>query len=203
MTEIKSVKIDVRGIVFKIISRLENSLDRSSTRATLANLRNSLGRDIETAVEIWPLIYEHMPEEFLSKNGNLTAEERAIITTLQLYAVHQQGQPFTVNENARGNYANIGSSLKLLRTGDNTKAIDRRFNAMITASTYGELENHLRYLVKLVRSKGKGTIRINYSQLANDLFWYQVGSSQSVKLGWGRSYYSQVNSPKEEINNEQ
>lgn len=202
MTETKPVKIDVRGIVFKIISRLDNSLDTSSTRATLAKLRNSLGRDIETSVEIWPLIYEHMPEEFLSKSGNLTVEERAIITTLQLYAVHQQGQPYTVNENARDNNANIGSFLKLLRTSDNNKAIDRRFNAMITASTYNELENHLRYLVKLVRSKGKGTIRINYSQLANDLFWYQVGRSQAIKLSWGRSYYSQVNSPKEEINNE-
>jgi len=203
MTETKPVKIGVRGIVFKIISRLENSLDTSSTRATLANLRNSLGRDIETSVEIWPLIYEHMPEKFLSKSGNLTAEERAIITTLQLYAVHQQGQAITVNENERENYANIGNALKLLRTGDSSKAIDRRFNAMITASTYNELENHLRYLVKLVRSKGKGTIRINYSQLANDLFWYQLGKSQAIKLSWGRSYYSQVNSPKEETNHEQ
>lgn len=203
MTETKPVKISVRRITGKIITQLEKTLDTSSTRATLANLRNSLGRSVETSVEIWPLLYEHMPEETLSKNGCLTAEERAIITTLQLYSVHQQGQQTSVNEYEKDKYSNLGNSLKQLRIGENTKAVDRRFNAMITASTYAELENHLRYLVKLLRSKGKGTIKIDYAQLGNDLFWFQVGRHQSIKLSWGRSYYSQVNSPKEETTNEQ
>lgn len=203
MTETKRVKISVREITARILGQLTNTLDTSSTRATLANLRNSLGRNIETSVEIWPLVYEHMPEEYLSKSGRVTAEERAIITTLQLYAVHQQGIGVSVNETERTQYYNIGSSFKGLRLENDTKAVDRRFNAMITASTFSELENHLRYLVKLTKSKSKGTIKINYAQLANDLFWYQVGDSQAIKLSWGRSYYSQVNSPKEETNNEE
>lgn len=206
MTEIKPVRIVVKEVVAKILGQLSRTLETSSTRAVLANLRNSLGRKLETTVEVWPLIYEHLPEEFLSKAGKLTAEERAIMTTLQLYAIHQQGSTVTVNEADWKKVGNLGSSLKTLRiASDNTKAIDRRFNAMITASTYAELENHLRYLIKLLKSnvKTKGVVRINYAQLASDLFWYQLGYGQSMKLNWGRSYYSQVNSPKEEKNNEE
>lgn len=202
MTETKCVKISVREIAGRILGQLGNTLEISSTKAMLANLRNSIGRDIENSVDIWPLIFEYMPEEFLSQNGTITVEERALIVTLQLYALHQQGISSSVNATDRKQFSNIGSSLKFLRTEEKTDAIDRRFNALVTASTFSELEHHLRYLVKMLRSKGKGTIKINYTQLANDLFWYQLGKQQSIKLNWGRSYYSHAKLSKEEITNE-
>ena len=44
---------------------------------------------------------------------------------------------------------------------------------MITATTFNELANHLRHLIKLLKSK---TGKVNYAQLAQDL----IGSSWGI-----------------------
>lgn len=73
------------------------------------------------------------------------------------------------------------------------KAIDRRFNAMVTSSTFEELSNHLRHLIKLLK---KAMQKFLYAQLADDLFWYQNGFEDRVKLRWGQSYYSNIKKEK-------
>ncbi len=82
---------------------------------------------------------------------------------------------------------NLGASLSRLRVGDDTSAIDRRFNAMITTTSFDELANHLRHMIKLLKSKTD--TQVNYPQLAQDLFWFQKGRQSSVRLKWSRSYY--------------
>jgi CRISPR system Cascade subunit CasB len=168
----------------RIIARLANTTQTSSGKATLARLRQSIGRDLSQTVEVWPEVFAELPEKFLSRNGEPTKAEKAIFTSLQLFALHQQGKNETVNSSDSKD--NIGQSLKSLRK-DDTKAIDRRFNAMITSSTFEELSNHLRHLIKLLK---KGNAKISYAQLADDLFWYQNGSDDKVKFRWGQSYYS-------------
>lgn len=196
----KKERISVKQITRKVIAQLVNSLGSSSTKATLANLRNSIGRNLSESAEIWPLIYAHVPESFLSKDGELTYEEQSILVTLQLYAVHQQGKSESVSTDfSNGDnekYRNIGQSLKELRTKDREVAVDRRFNAMITSSTFDELITHLRHLIKLLKSQSNA--KVNYGQLAEDLFWFQKGYDQSIKLKWGRSYYSQRNLSEED-----
>lgn len=198
-------KITVYDATRKIIAKLENNSDTSFRKATLANLRNSVGRDLNQTVEIWPLIFENVPDEFLSKNGILTYEERAIIACLQFFAIHQQGKGTKVAidyEETADKYKDLGSSLKSLRDYDNSNAIDRRFNVMITSATFEELIHHLRHLIKLLKARSSGSAWINYPRLAQDLYWFQVGASDRVRLRWAQSYYSQNKPEKEENNHE-
>ena len=64
---------------------------------------------------------------------------------------------------------------------------DRRFNAMLTATTFEEFAYHLRQLFK--QGKSKSAFSVNFPRLAGDLFWYQNGNSKQVCLKWARDYY--------------
>lgn len=198
---------DTSHIIYQIASNLESS----SSKAYLAQLRQSVGRDIYTAAGVFPLIFSNISDIHLGTGGKLTDGEQAIITTLQLYALHQQGKSLNVNvmdasdkeknktEWDRGR--NLGAVLNSLRTEENSKAVDRRFNAMITADSFDELTIHLRHLIKLLKSRSE--TKINYPQLAVDLYFYQKGFTDELRLKWSRSYYRRVNNEKGDKENEQ
>lgn len=199
-------ELSQRETVYKVTSRilgkLHNTLETSRTRATLAHLRNSIGHDISHTVEVWKDVFSEMPIEFLSRDGLVTKEENAVFVALQLYALHQQGLSESVHEKesnggTRGEKkirsSNIGHSLKTLRDPKEYSGIDRRFNAMITSSSFQELVVHLRHLVSILKSKSK--VKVNYARLADDLFWYQNGRKEQVRLRWGQSYYASNNNP--------
>lgn len=188
----------------RIIKKLEKTLEYSSTKANLSRLRNSIGGNFNQTVSIWEDVYSEMPEEYLSVNGKLTKEEKAVFYTLQLYALHQQGMDNSVNLEIKDKeYMNIGDSFRKLRDiirmeNQDTKSLDRRFNAMITSSDIDELTTHLRHLIGIL--KRNNTIKIDYPRLSEDLFWYQIGESQKerISLDWGRNYYKTVKKEKGE-----
>ena len=163
-----------------ILSLLGNSLENSTTKAMLAKLRNSVGRSYIDCIEVWALIFERVPSEYLGKGASLSEFEGAIINALQLYAIHQQGNRKTsVNVNYL-DYPrrNIGYSLSFLRKVEKAKEaelvneldsieedttsevveskispVDRRFNTMISASSLDGLCYHLRQMIKLLKSR--------------------------------------------------
>ncbi|WP_350343193.1 type I-E CRISPR-associated protein Cse2/CasB [Proteinivorax tanatarense] len=185
-------KDNVFTVTGRILGRLEEIRDYSSGKAALANLRNSIGRPLSETIDVWPIVFEQMPEHFLSKNGKLTSEEKAILTTLQIYALHQQGQSVNVNKRTeKEKWNNIGISLKALRNGEDTIAIDSRFNTMITSTTFEELIHHLRQLVRILKAK-KQNEKIVYARLANDLFWYLRNQEENVRLSWAKAFYSKL-----------
>lgn len=184
----------VFNVTGRIIMRLANTTQTSSGKATLARLRQSIGKNIAQTVEVWPEVFSELPESFLSRTGEPTREEKAIFSSLQFYALHQQAKSESVNSLNKTD--NIGQSLKSLRSKDDSKAIDCRFNAMVTSSTFEELSNHLRHLIKLLK---KSNAKISYAQLADDLFWYQNGFEDRVKLRWGQSYYSNIKKENRQI----
>lgn len=201
MEEQLSNKETVFSVVVKIITQLENVRESSSGKAALANLRNSIGRPLSQTIAVWPIVFEQMPESFLGKSGKLTDEEQAILTTLQIYALHQQGRSNSVNKRSeKGQWNNIGMSLKFLRVGDDTTAIDRHFNTMITSSTYEELIHHLRQLVRLLKAKNPD-VTIDYARLGNDLYWYLRNEDESVRLRWAKAFYSRKNNLEKGENN--
>lgn len=175
----------VYGVTSKILYILVNDLSSSFSKANLANLRASVGKDIYKSLDTFALVFSNLPEDFLGRTGDLTKEEEAIITSLQLFALHQQGNQNSMNSNEK--HINIGNSLSNLRVGGDSQAIDRRFNAMITSNSFVELNNHLRHLVKILKSKTNELV--NYSRLAEDLYWIQRGYDKDVKLKWARSFY--------------
>lgn len=178
--------MQVQMVVDNMIAVLEQSLGTSAGRANLANLRNSIGKPLSQSVEVWPLVYSFMPDHFLGDGTKITFQERAVFTSLGLYALHQQGKSQTValrEENRRS----IGQSFKQMRTEEENKAVDRRFNALITSQTYEELVHYLRQMIGLLKAKTE--TQIDYGRLAQDLYWFQRGYGEKLRLSWARDYY--------------
>lgn len=186
----KPNQVTVRSVTNRIVYMLDQTLETSSGKATLANLRNSIGKPLSQSVEIWSLLFENLPQEFLSEDQSESKKEVAILTTLQLYALYRQGKKTPARESSKEKaYKNIGHSLSALRRGDNTVAMDRRFNALITSSTYDELVHHLRQMIKLLKSKASGEVNIDFGRLAQDLYGFLIGRDESMRLTWARAYY--------------
>lgn len=183
----------VSDVMSKILYELSFTLGTSGGKATLANLRNSIGRDLSQSIDIWALMFEKLPESFLSNTGELTYEENAMINALQFYALHQQGKSENVHTMDNKNF---GESLRMLRKPNDSSAIDRRFNVLITSTTYEEFYHHLRQMIGLLRSS-KLFIPVNYASLAEDLYWFQRGYEENIRLRWAQNYYRRV---KEEEN---
>ena len=159
-------KQTVWTVTKKIIFKLSNQKEETYDKATLAKVRKTLGKPLSEATEIWPILFENLPEEFLSS--------------------YQQPS-----------YENIGSALGKLRKEDDTTSIDRRFNTMITSSTFEELTYHLRHLISLLKVESP-VIQVDYSGLANDLYWFLNNSQENVRLNWARAYYKQIKGEKKQ-----
>ena len=84
---------------------------------------------------------------------------------------------------------NIGESLRALR-GDESKAkaLDERFNTMVTAGSFEELSHYLRQMIKILKANAANP-SVNYPILANDLFWMQKGKQDNILMDWARAYY--------------
>ena len=173
----------------KILRRLDNTRDTPGTRALLSNIRNSINKDVSMNMDALAFVFQNLPEEMIVSRKELNDYERAILTTLQMYALHQQANVNSVlklDYKERERRQNIGDALSSLR-GEDSKSIDRRFNAMITSSDVRELEHHLRQLIKLLKAKSE--VKVDYASLANDLYWYLRKQKDGVKIEWARSYY--------------
>jgi hypothetical protein len=190
MEQVNIKKKSVYKVTANILYDLASMLNTSTGRAVLANLRNSIGKPITQTVGAWAFIFDKIPEEFQGQYENPSREENAILIALQMYALHQQGNDVSVNISSVDNrWKNIGDSLRSLRFLDDGKGIDRRFNAMITASGFEEIIYHLRQLIKILKSKSEQ--KINYAKLAEDLYDLQNDYKfEKVRFNWARSYYS-------------
>lgn len=192
-------KQTVRSVTKGIIRKLSYQIESPSSKATLAKIRKTLGKPLSEATDIWPILFENLPEEFVNSYQQPSYEELAIYTATQFYALHQQGTSTSVMLDEADTYQNIGSALSQLRKGDDTTAIDRRFNVMITSSTFEELVYHLRHMMMLLKAKLPAT-KVDYAKLAEDLYWFSKNVQDSVRLNWARSYYKQTKGEKDNDN---
>lgn len=185
-------KPSVYSVTSRIIKRIESLGDSPSSKANLAKIRRTVGKHLNEATDVWPILFDNLPEEFISNYGQPTYEEVAVYHAIQLYALYNQGgQNFQQlsEHNKDSKKLNIGYHLSSLRKEDNTTATDRRFNAMITSSNLEELVYHLRHMLNLLKSKSAHK-KIDFAKLAEDLYWYQKNNQETVRLEWARSYYS-------------
>ncbi|MDD5921804.1 MAG: type I-E CRISPR-associated protein Cse2/CasB [Eubacteriales bacterium] len=175
-------KPSVYGTMAAILTRLNSPQEQKNLTRDLAAIRNSTGRDYEEASEVWPILFPFIPQEYLG-NGALTYEEKALLIALQLYAIGQQGSAKMTSDDS----SSFGTSLHRIRDKEDSTAMDRRFNTMLTSATVDEFAYHLRQLFKL--GKSKNSFSVNFPKLADDLFWYQNGRSKQICLKWARDYY--------------
>ena len=163
------------------------------SKAMLAKLRQSVGRQPESNPDVWGILFDGLDERLLSRDGNLSDAEGAIYTALTLYAVHQQGKPVKMNS---GNDS-FGAAIKKLLNpdGSNAQAVKRRFDAMATAKDYIELSYYARGMVQMLKTKD---IPLDYGQFASDLYSFHLPDTKNrVLLRWGEDYYR-----KEKVANE-
>lgn len=174
----------------RVLRGIDQIKDKSAKRALLANIRNTINRKAGSNLSALAYIFEKLPEEFLGDSETLNDYEKAILTAVQMYALHQQSNENSVlklDYNEGEKRQNLGDVLSTLRS-DDSKSLDSRFNAMITASNFTQLQNHLRQLIKILKSKKSG-IKVDYASLADDLYWFSKNRKAELKIKWGRSYY--------------
>lgn len=174
----------------KIIIYLNETRKNPSTKAILANLRNSSNRPIGENIESLAFIFSMVPEDELGISYKLNSFEDTLLTVLQLYALYQQGKDEQVIFNEEGQSKSFGMSLKSIKTSekDESNSTDLRFNALISASDFIELKHHLRQLIKILRSKTDD--KVDFPTLAKDLFEYKkYNSKDSIRIKWARDYY--------------
>ena len=176
-------KLPISNIMFEILDFLNSPQEKNNRAAYLAKIRNSIGKNFEEATDVWSIIFPFIPPKFLG-NGPLSCEEKSISITLQLYAIGQQGLNKVLVSNDKNK--NFGSSLQQIKEQDSV-ALDRRFNTMLTATTFDEFAYHLRQIFRLAKSKE--SFSVNFIKLSEDLFWYQNGKERNICLSWAKDYY--------------
>ncbi|MCT7839538.1 MAG: type I-E CRISPR-associated protein Cse2/CasB [Lactobacillus iners] len=180
---------NVYNVTAKILRKIDQTKDTSSTRALFANIRNSINKSSSNNLDALAFVFNNMPEEYIGFGKELNDYEQAILTAIQMYALHQQSNEKSVLKieyNEGEKRQNLGDALSTLRGSDN-KSIDRRFNAMILSSNFLQLQNHLRQFIKLL--KAKSDVKVDYAGVADDLFWFLKNQKDGVKIKWSRSYY--------------
>ncbi|WP_277251424.1 type I-E CRISPR-associated protein Cse2/CasB [Peptoniphilus vaginalis] len=178
----------VESVTRNIINEIDSDNNSTKGRAIMASIRNSVNRPLTESTDLLALLFRYMPEDFLSNDGKISDEEEAIVTTIQLYAIHQQSKMESVllKEDSE-KWKNLGYSLSFLRKDGDSTASDRRFNTMITSATFQELSHHLRQMIKLLKSKTDA--KVDYPRLSRDLYRYLRGYGEEVKFSWASRYY--------------
>ena len=186
----------------RILTYLENTKKESSTKAILAQLRNSINKNLGENIESLAFIFSMIPEDKLGIGKNLNYYEQAILTTLQLYAIYQQGEDRSfIYRNEDYPYKSMGQSLRSLRNPEDkgaNKSVDLRFNSLISSPNYRMLEYRLRQIIKLLKAKSEE--QVDFFSLSNDLYAYLLGDVNPIRIKWARDYYWNITRNKGEEN---
>lgn len=177
------------------------STDPGTERATLAELRHSVGSNPGDNPGLWGMIFDGLPESMLGKQGRPSKEEWAIYSALTLYAVHQQGND-TQKKNMNTKGVSLGkAACDLVYSSNNPEEerdrVSRRFNQIALADDIEALTYYLRTFIPILRGKDIG---LDYPMLARDIYLCQSdGGRNAVSLKWGQDFYS-LNREEEEKN---
>lgn len=183
----------------QIIHRLYNhgSLDKP----VLAGIRDATNFNSQRAQVIWPLMLASLDKHWLSQDGYPTKAEIAVYAAVRFYAIHQQGNEQCVyavryaSRQKNNDKSALGVSLfkslaKLHLQDDARKPLDRRVKALLGTTNINSAINAMTYLIKILKKNDTNT-KIDYAELAEDLYWYQFDYEQAnrTRLQWGQQYY--------------
>jgi CRISPR system Cascade subunit CasB len=150
--------------------------------ADLAALRRGLGRAPGDVPAMWPFYTT------LTASGAVTRRLAAEHAALTLFAVHQQSRRTPAHCPGVG----VGAIAAQLRDHKKTsnEAVERRFGAAATATSYTEVVAHLRGLITQFRLLDGG---LDYTRLVEDLrLWQQPEHVASVRRRWGGQFFSRA-----------
>ena len=175
----------------KIIKKLHER--GGNDKAILSALRRSNSILSRQATIVWPLLFEYIKEkDIFGENSKQTVSERAIFTALRCYSVFEQGNDIERDreydsENAQSLFRNLSFLRKDERLRD---ALDRRAQTVLSTTNVEAVTRSLVSLTKIIKANNSAAI-INYPELANDLYNFQLGfeAARKVAIKWGREYF--------------
>ena len=195
----------LRRLVIQRVAKLQaqycQSEPMASAKAALAQLRRGsstsdpsmalLGVDA-FAVDVHTNVPDHCYP--LNRDGNpvvlsdkASQAEIAVYTAMTMYAIHQQSRRDGLHRLGD----RPGAAFARIARNGSEAAARRRFAALITATDFAELAHHLRTSIRLLRD---GEIKLDYGQLAADLFtWQSTGGRDRVRLAWSRDFEYGIN----------
>lgn len=176
----------IYSTVQSIIGYLENSKNESEVKATLSSLRSFNSKN-PNDINSLSFIFSRIPSEKLGKKEQLNNYEDVVAFTLKLYAIYKQGISNDIAE-FKDTYKSFGKSLNEVRT-EESLSLDRNANILFMSPDYEKLKKRLVQLIKLLRAKGNGTVKINFAKLAQDLYSFSFGNDDIIKISWARDYY--------------
>lgn len=145
-----------------------------------AILRQSLGDAIEESPKVWNILYTNLPVETLQRR-DFKRLERAIFSTLQLYAVHAKkvDEPNSFNKDAT-----IGRTLyNISQNSSSPENFTKKMTGLFSEDNYDAIT---RRLLSYIR---QGGLPLNYSELAWHLYLIQTNKRKDVLYRWGTDFY--------------
>ncbi|MCI1942740.1 MAG: type I-E CRISPR-associated protein Cse2/CasB [Lactobacillus sp.] len=179
--------------VASMLVRLDNN--DSGSRAMLANLRGCSSITDRKATIVWPLIFENIEMDCLSKNGQPTFAEKAVFSVLKLYAIYRQGSSMDTSYSSslakeQPGLTFFGALAELRKNEQIRDALDHRIQAVLASTNYDVAINGMYHLMQILHSH-LPNMKIDFAQLASDLYSYQFSfeNARSVCLRWGKQYF--------------
>ena len=168
------------------LAKDDKSLELSGSKALLAQLRRGIGKKPGELPELWGIFLNSLPEELMSKSSEPSYAEWAIYTALTLFALHQQGHSEPMNSEGEENH--LGRAVrKLIHNEDEEENIRLKFSIAACYDDITELSYRLKTIVKLLSNED---IKLDYVDLAEDLFLFQIKEFDSkIRLKWGQDFY--------------
>ena len=186
---------EISKYINKQLKSLISQTGSAGGKARLARLRRGAGKAPGEIPELWGEFLNGIPEDMYGRYGEPSRAEWAVYLALTMYALHQQGN----SESIHSEGMTLGKAVAKLMTensDDERERVLRRFGPIVTAKDMYELSHHLRCLIQLFASKG---IRLDYVQLADDIYKFQIDSERKkIQLKWGRDFYYKDDKAEEE-----
>nr|MDT0661571.1 type I-E CRISPR-associated protein Cse2/CasB [Micromonospora sp. DSM 115978] len=145
----------------------------------LAAMRRGAGREAGDVPEMWRFYSK------LTRDGRRSRDLEAEHAALTLFAIHQQSKRRPMHRHGIG----LGTAMRALRLSGkfSTEAVDRRFSAAATATSFPEVRLHLRGLITQLRTIDQP---LDYTQLCKDLSnWQSADQVSRVRRTWGGQYF--------------
>ncbi len=169
-----------------LLAKDDRALEQSGSKAQLAQLRRGAGKSPGELPELWGVFLKNMPEELMGKDGRPSYAEWAVYTALTLFALHQQGHSEPMH--GEGEDKRLGRAARKLIHGDEEEEnIRKKLSIAARSDDMTELSYQLKTLVRLL---GNEDIRLDYADLAIDLYRFQFEKyADRIRLKWGQDFY--------------
>lgn len=185
VTDQELIRTHVRARIAKVQSAY--LADASWARAAAARLRDAVKAPIGDDPQAYRVMFEELPKRLVGGDDEPGRAELAIHLSMALFGIHQQS--------GRGRASHVagerfGAAVARLARPDALESreqpIMRRFTALVTATEFSEVAQHLRGIIQLFRASDP-PIALDYGQLAVDLYDLQHPATRDrVRLRWSR-----------------